>query len=87
MNSDTQICQCGFSYFEEVIIQKYKSTQTNLYLGAEKVEKEHALKLLRCFNCGKYLMPALSYTFMPDINDQRLAKQIAEIINKKNSNK
>ena len=77
-------CSCGNTYFEEAVLYHFRTEQTSIYNGQRKQNQDEAIKLMKCFCCNKYYLPDLGYAFMPDIEDQKLAKKIKEMVDKKN---
>lgn len=77
-------CTCGCEYFEAVTLHRYRNEQTDIYNGQRIENPDTSIRLMKCFACEKIHMPDLGYTFMSNIEDQRLAKKIKEMVDKRN---
>ena len=84
INTNVKKCVCGNEYFEEVVLYQYRTEQTDIYNGQKKEDVDNSLRLMKCFNCEKLHMPSLSYAFMSDFGDQKLAQRLQKMVDKRN---
>ncbi len=71
-------CKCGSEFFEKIVVNKFKTTQTDLANGQRPMRNDHAISLLRCALCDDLIMPTVSYQTSPI--EKELANDVVELL-------
>ena len=78
-------CNCGCEFFEKFIVNKFKTTATDLSNGQKDMDSAHRVTLLRCLACGESKLPVLSYNYMSPV-DREIANELVDVLEKAKKN-